>query len=148
MPGEMKLSDTDLAQGQNEAGLFREALDTPTLEQFENPKLPQEPPEQKTEAPQREEKSGRSRDESGRFQKEASEEQKDGFRLDGYARKVRPGGGLSSKSPNCRQGLRLMRSIEPSSSNRRRNSTYSTIHRLLYGRKWRRTCSRWRNATA
>jgi len=78
MPGEMKLSDTDLAQGQNEAGLFREALDTPTLEQFENPKLPQEPPEQKTEAPQREEKSGRSRDESGRFQKEASEEQPEG----------------------------------------------------------------------
>src|SRR6516165_12344731 len=71
MPGEMELSDTEIVQGQPSDGeLFREALDTPTLKDFENPKIPIEPtqpPQQKVEAPP--ERSDRQRDEQGRFQK-------------------------------------------------------------------------------
>src|SRR6516164_2674329 len=68
MPGEMDLSDTEIVQGQPSDGeLFREALDTPTLKDFENPRIPVEPPQQKAEAPQ--EPSSRQRDEQGRFQK-------------------------------------------------------------------------------
>ena len=68
MPGEMDLSDTEVVQGQpSEGELFREALDTPTLKDFENPRIPVEPPQQKAEAPQ--EPSSRQRDEQGRFQK-------------------------------------------------------------------------------
>jgi len=66
MPGEMDLSDTEVVQGQQSEGeLFREALDTPTLKDFENPKIPIEPPQQKTEA----ESPSRQRDDQGRFQK-------------------------------------------------------------------------------
>src|SRR6516162_1235422 len=66
MPGELDLSDNELVQGQPSDGeLFREALDTPTLKDFENPKIPIEPPQQKTEA----ESPSRQRDEQGRFQK-------------------------------------------------------------------------------
>ena len=66
MPGEMDLSDTEIVQGQPSDGeLFREALDTPTLKDFENPKIPIEPPQQKTEA----ESPSRQRDDQGRFQK-------------------------------------------------------------------------------
>src|SRR6516165_5912237 len=69
MPGEMDLSDTEIVQGQPSDGeLFREALDTPTLRDFENPKIPIEPPQPKTEATPTEQ-SGRQRDEQGRFQK-------------------------------------------------------------------------------
>jgi len=71
MPGEMDLSDTEIVQSQPSDGeLFREALDTPTLRDFENPKIPIEPtqpPQQKVEAPP--ERSDRQRDEQGRFQK-------------------------------------------------------------------------------
>src|SRR6516162_11313241 len=82
MPGEMDLSDTEVVQGQQSEGeLFREALDTPTLRDFENPKIPIEPtqpPQQKVEAPP--ERSDRQRDDQGRFQKtpKGSEEQPDG----------------------------------------------------------------------
>src|SRR6516162_273322 len=69
MPGEVDLSDTEVVQGQQSEGeLFREALDTPTLRDFENPKIPIEPPQPKTEATPTEQ-SGRQRDEQGRFQK-------------------------------------------------------------------------------
>src|SRR6516165_316473 len=77
MPGEMDLSDTEVVQGQQSEGeLFREALDTPTLKDFENPKIPIEPPQQKTEA----ESPSRQRDDQGRFQKaeKGSEEQPEG----------------------------------------------------------------------
>jgi len=67
----MDLSDTEIVQSQPSDGeLFREALDTPTLRDFENPKIPIEPtqpPQQKVEAPP--ERSDRQRDEQGRFQK-------------------------------------------------------------------------------
>ena len=83
MPGETILSDTDVAQGQlgsqSEGELFREALDSPTLEQFENPKLPKEPP---VKAEQPDKQQERSRDDQGRFQKaepkEAPEDQQEG----------------------------------------------------------------------
>jgi hypothetical protein len=67
----MDLSDTEVVQGQpSEGELFREALDTPTLKDFENPKIPIEPtqsPQQKAEAPT--EPPSRQRDDQGRFQK-------------------------------------------------------------------------------
>src|SRR6516225_8219910 len=71
MPGEMDLSDTEIVQGQQSEGeLFREALDTPTLKDFENPKIPIEPPQQKGDAsPPTEQTPPRQRDEQGRFQK-------------------------------------------------------------------------------
>ena len=55
------MSDTDVAQGQpSEEGLFREALDTPTLKDYENPQpLPPAPPAEKAQP----------RGEDGRFQK-------------------------------------------------------------------------------
>lgn len=78
MPGETILSDTDIVQGitpssPSEGELFREALDSPTLEQFENPKLSKEPPAVKAE-----EQPDRPRDDQGRFQKvekEAADQQ-------------------------------------------------------------------------
>src|SRR6516164_3703324 len=71
MPGEMDLSDTEIVQGQPSDGeLFREALDTPTLKDFENPKIPIEPPQQKGDAsPPTEQTPPRQRDDQGRFQK-------------------------------------------------------------------------------
>ena len=80
MPGEMRLSDSDVVQDQpgtpaspsppSEGELFREALDSPTLKDFENFKAPiEEPvkPESQTE---------RQRDDQGRFRKqEAPQEQ-------------------------------------------------------------------------
>jgi len=61
MPGETRLSDID--QGKGDAELFREVTDTPTLSDFENPKLPVEQP---PEPPQ---KAEPARDDLGRFQK-------------------------------------------------------------------------------
>lgn len=67
------MSDTDVAQGQgsqSDIELFRDATDSPTLEQFENPNLPQPPPDKPV---QQAERSERQRDEQGRFQKAEQE---------------------------------------------------------------------------
>src|SRR5215471_9568478 len=71
MPEEEDMSDTDVAGGlppqPSEGELFREALDSPrtTLEQFENPKPPGEPPLR----PEKPELTERQRDDQGRFLK-------------------------------------------------------------------------------
>ena len=54
------MSDTDQGQ-QGDIELFRDAVDTPTLEQFENPKLPEPKPQEAKEPAER------TRDEQGRF---------------------------------------------------------------------------------
>src|SRR5215813_13443394 len=84
-PGRLTLSDT--TQGQDDGSLFREAIDAPTLEKFENPTLPEVKPEPVRQQVQQPEKpkpqtpdapvpAGRLREESDarrRAEREASD---------------------------------------------------------------------------